>query len=147
MNETQKYIEQNKERFLNELFELLKLPSVSADPAFNQDVLNTAEKVAELLKAAGADNVEVCETSGYPVVYGEKIIDPSKPTVLVYGHYDVQPADPIELWESDPFDPVIKKTAVHPEGAIFARGAADDKGQFFMHIKAFEAMNKTGELP
>lgn len=147
MNQTQKFINDNKDRFLNELFELLRIPSVSADPAFNQDVQNTADKVAEFLKAAGADNVEVCETSGYPVVYGEKIIDPSKPTILVYGHYDVQPADPIELWESAPFEPIVKKTEIHPEGAIFARGSADDKGQFFMQIKAFEAMNKTGELP
>jgi len=147
MNETQKFINENKERFLNELFELLRIPSVSADPAFNQDVLNTADKVAEFLKAAGADNVEVCETSGYPVVYGEKIIDPTKPTILVYGHYDVQPADPIELWESAPFEPIVKRTEIHPGGAIFARGSADDKGQFFMQVKAFEAMNKTGELP
>lgn len=147
MNQTQKFINDNKDRFLNELFELLRIPSVSADPAFNQDVLNTADKVAEFLKAAGADNVEVCETSGYPVVYGEKIIDPSKPTILVYGHYDVQPADPMELWESAPFEPIIKKTEIHPEGAIFARGSADDKGQFFMQVKAFEAMNRTGELP
>jgi len=147
MNQTQKFINDNKDRFLNELFELLRIPSVSADPAFNQDVLNTADKVAEFLKAAGADNVEVCETSGYPVVYGEKIIDPSKPTILVYGHYDVQPADPMELWESAPFEPIVKKTEIHPEGAIFARGSADDKGQFFMQVKAFEAMNRTGELP
>lgn len=147
MDDTQRYITENKQRFLDELIELLKIPSVSADPAYNQDVLNTADKVAEYLKAAGADNVEVCETSGYPVVYGEKIIDESLPTVLVYGHYDVQPADPIELWESGPFEPVIKKTEIHPEGAIFARGSADDKGQFFMHVKAFEAMNKTGQLP
>ncbi|SMC52399.1 dipeptidase [Moheibacter sediminis] len=147
MDETQKFITENKQRFLDELIELLKIPSVSADPAFNQDVLNTADKVAEYLKAAGADNVEVCETSGYPVVYGEKLIDASLPTVLVYGHYDVQPADPLELWESGPFEPVIKKTEIHPEGAIFARGSADDKGQFFMHVKAFEAMNKSGQLP
>lgn len=147
MNQTQKYINENKDRFLNELFELLRLPSVSADPAFNQDVLNTAEKVAQFLKEAGADSVEVCETSGYPVVYGEKIIDTSLPTILVYGHYDVQPADPLELWESAPFEPIVRKTEIHPEGAIFARGSADDKGQFFMQIKAFEAMNKTGELP
>lgn len=147
MDETQKFITENKQRFLDELIELLKIPSVSADPAFNQDVLNTADKVAQYLKAAGADNVEVCETSGYPVVYGEKIIDASLPTVLVYGHYDVQPADPLELWESGPFEPVIKKTEIHPEGAIFARGSADDKGQFFMHVKAFEAMNKSGQLP
>ena len=146
MDETQRFISENKQRFLDELIELLKIPSVSADPAYNQDVLNTADKVAEYLKAAGADNVEVCETNGYPVVYGEKIIDASLPTVLVYGHYDVQPADPLELWESGPFEPVIKKTEIHPEGAIFARGSADDKGQFFMHVKAFEAMNKSGQL-
>lgn len=147
MDETQKFITDNKQRFLDELIELLKIPSVSADPAFNQDVLNTADKVAQYLETAGADNVEVCETSGYPVVYGEKIIDAALPTVLVYGHYDVQPADPLELWESGPFEPVIKKTEIHPEGAIFARGSADDKGQFFMHVKAFEAMNKSGQLP
>lgn len=147
MDKTQQFIAENKQRFLDELLELLKIPSVSADPAYNQDVLNTAEKVAEYLTAAGADQVEVCETSGYPVVYGEKIIAPSLPTVLVYGHYDVQPADPLELWESGPFEPVIKKTEIHPEGAIFARGSADDKGQFFMHVKAFEAMNKSGQLP
>lgn len=147
MNKTQKFISENKQRFLDELIELLKIPSVSADPAYNQDVLNTADKVAEFLKAAGADNVEVCETSGYPVVYADKIIDESLPTVLVYGHYDVQPPDPIDLWESGPFDPVIKKNEIHPDGAIFARGSADDKGQFFMHVKAFEAMNKNNELP
>lgn len=147
MNQTQKFISENKQRFLDELIELLKIPSVSADPAYNEDVLNTADKVAEFLKEAGADNVEVCETSGYPVVYGDKIIDESLPTVLVYGHYDVQPPDPIELWESGPFEPIIKKTEIHPDGAIFARGSADDKGQFFMHVKAFEAMNKNNELP
>ncbi len=147
MDETQRFIDENKDRFLNELIELLKIPSVSADPAYNQDVLNTADKVAEYLKAAGADNVEVCETKGYPVVYGEKIIDANLPTVLVYGHYDVQPPDPMDLWESGPFEPIIKKTEIHPEGAIFARGSADDKGQFFMHVKAFEAMNHAGQLP
>lgn len=147
MDETQRYITENKQRFLDELLELLKIPSVSADPAYNQDVINMADKTAEYLRAAGADNVEVCETKGYPVVYGEKIIDHDLPTVLVYGHYDVQPPDPMELWESGPFEPVIKKTEIHPEGAIFARGSADDKGQFFMHVKAFEAMNKSGQLP
>jgi acetylornithine deacetylase/succinyl-diaminopimelate desuccinylase-like protein len=147
MDETQRYITENKQRFLDELLELLKIPSVSADPAYNQDVINMADKTAEYLRAAGADNVEVCETKGYPVVYGEKIINPGLPTVLVYGHYDVQPPDPMELWESGPFEPVIKKTEIHPEGAIFARGSADDKGQFFMHVKAFEAMNKSGQLP
>ncbi|WP_313578522.1 dipeptidase [Chishuiella sp.] len=147
MNNTQQFIQENKQRFLDELIELLKIPSVSADPAYVQDVNDAAELVAKYLKDAGADNVEVCETEGFPVVYGEKIVDESKPTVLVYGHYDVQPADPLELWESGPYEPVIKKTDIHPDGAIFARGAADDKGQMFMHVKAFEALNKTNELP
>lgn len=147
MEATQKFIKENKKRFLDELFDLLKLPSISADPAYNQDVLETAELTATFLRNAGADNVEVCETEGYPVVYGEKIIDDNLPTVLVYGHYDVQPPDPLDLWESGPFEPVIKKTEIHPEGAIFARGSADDKGQFFMHVKAFEAMNASNELP
>jgi acetylornithine deacetylase/succinyl-diaminopimelate desuccinylase-like protein len=147
MNGTQSYIKDNKEKFLNELIDLLKIPSVSADPAFSKDVHLTAEKVASFLKEAGADQVEICQTAGYPVVYGEKIIDPALPTVLVYGHYDVQPADPIELWTNPAFEPVIKTTEIHPEGAIFARGSCDDKGQMFMHLKAFEAMMKAGELP
>ncbi|GAB1357543.1 dipeptidase [Cloacibacterium normanense] len=147
MSDTQSYIQQNKQRFLDELIELLKIASISADPAYNQDVLNCADAVAKHLANAGADQVEICETKGYPVVYGEKIINPELPTVLVYGHYDVQPADPLELWKSGPFEPVVKKTELHPEGAIFARGSADDKGQFFMHVKAFEAMMKTNSLP
>ena len=147
MDKTQQFIQENKQRFLDELIELLKIPSISADPAYTQDVLDTADKVAEFLKNAGADNVEVAETEGFPVVYGDKIIDPNLPTVLVYGHYDVQPPDPLELWESGPFEPVIKKTEIHPDGAIFARGSADDKGQAFMHIKAFEAMIAANELP
>jgi acetylornithine deacetylase/succinyl-diaminopimelate desuccinylase-like protein len=141
------YIEKNKDRFLQELVDLLKIPSISADSAYEKDVLLTADFVADSLKKAGADAVEICETPGYPVVYGEKMVDPSKPTVLVYGHYDVQPADPIELWDSPPFEPVIKKTELHPEGAIFARGACDDKGQFYMHVKALEYMLSEGELP
>ncbi|KEO72180.1 dipeptidase [Anditalea andensis] len=141
------YIQQHQEKFLNELIDLLKIPSVSADPKFKGDVLQAAEFVKESLIKAGADKVEVCQTAGYPIVYGEKIIDPSAPTVLVYGHYDVQPADPYELWDSPPFEPVIKKTESHPEGAVFARGSADDKGQFYMHVKAFEAMMQTNELP
>lgn len=141
------YIEANKTRFLNELFDLLKLPSVSADSKYKADVLNTAEMVKQRLVEAGADKVEISETKGYPVVYGEKIIDPKLPTVLVYGHYDVQPADPLNLWDSPPFEPVIRKTNVHPEGAIFARGACDDKGQMYMHVKAFELMVKTNTLP
>ncbi|WP_420552394.1 dipeptidase [Tenacibaculum aiptasiae] len=147
MQNVKEYIAQHKDRFINELIELLKIPSVSADPAYNQDVLNTADAVKDSLEKAGCDNVEICETPGYPIVYGEKIIDPNLPTVLVYGHYDVQPADPIELWDSPAFEPVIKKTGIHPEGAIFARGACDDKGQMYMHVKALEYMTSTGNLP
>ncbi|MCD8421750.1 dipeptidase [Tenacibaculum finnmarkense] len=147
MENVQKYIEKHKDRFINELIDLLKIPSVSADPAYKKDVLNTADFVKESLEKAGCDKVEICETPGYPIIYGEKIIDSSLPTILVYGHYDVQPADPIELWTSPPFEPVIKKTDIHPEGAIFARGACDDKGQMYMHVKALEYMTNTGNLP
>ena len=147
MSDTQNYIQENKERFLEELKDLLRIASISADPEYKNEVLNCAEAVAKHLKNAGAENVEICETKGYPVVFGEKLIDKNLPTVLVYGHYDVQPADPLELWESGPFEPVVKATELHPEGAIFARGSADDKGQFFMHVKAFEAMMKTNSLP
>ena len=140
------YIQENRDRFLNELFDLLRIPSVSADPAFAGDVTKCAESVAEHLRAAGAEGVEIIPTGGYPVVYGEKIIGPDAPTVLVYGHYDVQPADPLELWDSPAFEPVIKTTDLHPEGAIFARGACDDKGQMFMHIKALEAMVQADAL-
>lgn len=146
MTNTQNYIQSNKEKFLNELLELLKIPSISADPAYSKDVHATADAIAQALINAGADNVEICQTAGYPIVYGDKIIDENLPTVLVYGHYDVQPADPIELWDSPPFEPVIKTTDIHPEGAIFARGACDDKGQMYMHVKAFEAMVASGEL-
>lgn len=146
MQNTQEYIKANKDKFLNELLDLLKIPSVSADPAFSADVRKTAEFIAKKLNEAGADNVRLYETKGYPVVYGDKIIDSSLPTVLVYGHYDVQPADPIDLWTSPAFEPVVKKTELHPEGAIFARGACDDKGQMYMHVKAFEAMMASGEL-
>ena len=137
----QKYLDQNKDRFLEELLDLLRIPSVSADPKFKDDVLKTAVFVKEKLVAAGADNVEICETAGYPIVYGEKMVDPALPTVLVYGHYDVQPADPYELWDSPPFEPVIK------DDKIYARGACDDKGQFYMHIKAFETMMQNGGVP
>ena len=147
MSTIQNYIEENKDRFLEELISLLKIPSVSADKAYKSAVLNTADFVLESLKKAGCDLVEMCETPGYPIIYGEKIIDKNLPTVLVYGHYDVQPADPIELWTSPPFEPVIKKTEIHPEGAIFARGACDDKGQMYMHVKALEYMTSTGNLP
>ncbi len=146
MKEQAKYIKENRERFLEELKELLRIPSISADSAYKKDVMAAAEAVGNSLKSAGADKVEICPTPGYPIVYGEKIIDPNLPTVLVYGHYDVQPADPINLWDNDPFEPVIKKTDIHPEGAIFARGACDDKGQMFMHVKALEVMVKTNSL-
>lgn len=147
MKDTKKYVEENKKRFLDELMELLKLPSISADPAYKKDMLTTAEAVKEQLLAAGCEKAEICETPGHPVVYGEKIIDKALPTVLVYGHYDVQPPDPLDLWNSPPFEPVIKETEIHPEGAIFARGACDDKGQMFMHVKALEFMTKNEELP
>ncbi|MEE9364219.1 MAG: dipeptidase [Cellulophaga sp.] len=141
------YIKTHKNRFISELTELLKIPSVSADPAYRQDVLNAATAVKDSLLNAGCDTVEICKTKGFPIVYGEKLIDISLPTILVYGHYDVQPADPIELWDSPPFEPSIKKTEIHPEGAIFARGACDDKGQMYMHVKALEFMVKTNQLP
>jgi len=147
MEHINNYINENKDRFINELIDLLKIPSISADPAYSDDVLNCADVVAKAMTEAGADNIEICKTEGYPIVYGEKIIDANLPTVLVYGHYDVQPADPLELWTSGPFEPVIKKTGIHPEGAIFARGACDDKGQFYMHVKAFELMMNTNTLP
>lgn len=140
------YIDANRQRFLDELLDLLRIPSVSADPSYKADVLRTAEGVAAYLKAAGADAVELMPTGGYPIVYGEKMVDPAKPTVLVYGHYDVQPPDPLDLWNSPPFEPVIRTTPIHPEGAIFARGSCDDKGQMFMHIKALEVMLKTNTL-
>lgn len=143
---TAEYIQNNKDRFLNELFELLRIPSISADSAFKNDVRNAAEYIQKKLIQAGADKVELCETAGYPIVYGEKMIDPALPTVLVYGHYDVQPSAPDELWETPAFEPVIRKTAIHPEGAIFARGSCDDKGQVYMHVKAFEAMMATNSL-
>ena len=147
MEKLQEYLGANKDRFLNELLDLLRIPSVSADPKYKSDVLEAAHWVAEKLKAAGVPSVTVAETAGYPIVYGKLIKDPALPTVLVYGHYDVQPADPMELWHSGPFDPVIKTTPTHPEGAIFARGACDDKGQMYMHIKAMEIMTQLDALP
>lgn len=147
MNNIKTYVSENKDRFIKELIELLKIPSVSADPTFSQDVLDTAVALKKALINAGCDTIEICETPGFPIVFGQKIIDPSLPTVLVYGHYDVQPADPLELWTSPPFEPVIKNTEIHPNGAIFARGACDDKGQMYMHIKAFEYMITNNCLP
>lgn len=140
------YIEKNKERWIEELKELLRIPSVSADPQYKDDVKKVAEKVKEWLIKAGVDYAEVCPTNGHPVVFAEKKSNPNAPTIIVYGHYDVQPPDPIELWDSPPFEPVIKKTSIHPQGAIFARGACDDKGQTMMHMKALEMMNTLNEL-
>jgi acetylornithine deacetylase/succinyl-diaminopimelate desuccinylase-like protein len=137
---TKEYISKNKDRFLSELFDWLRIPSISADTNRKPDIRKAAEFLRDRLTEAGAENVELCETSGNPIVYGEKIIDPSLPTVLVYGHYDVQPPDPVNLWDSPPFEPVIK------DDKIFARGACDDKGQAYMHIKAFEAMSKLNLL-
>jgi acetylornithine deacetylase/succinyl-diaminopimelate desuccinylase-like protein len=147
MKEIKQYLHDNKQRFLDELLDMLRIPSVSADPKYKNDVRRMAEATAEHLRKAGAEGVEVVDTAGHPIVYGEKFVSAKVPTVLVYGHYDVQPADPLELWESPPFEPVVKKTKHHPEGAIFARGSCDDKGQFFMHVKAFEAMLQNDQLP
>ena len=138
--------EEEKKNAREELFELLKIPSVSADPDYSEAVHEAAKWVANSLDKAGAEQVEIIPTAGYPIVYAEKMIDPNAPTVLVYGHYDVQPPDPIELWDNPPFEPVIQSTKIHPEGAIFARGACDDKGQMFMHIKAFEWMLRNHAL-
>jgi len=145
MGKINEYIEANKDRFLAELMELLKIPSVSADPKYTEDVARAADYVHNSLIAAGADNVEICKTAGHPIVYGEKLTNPELPTVLVYGHYDVQPPDPLELWNSPPFEPVISNE--NGESKIYARGACDDKGQMYMHIKAFEIMMNAGDLP
>lgn len=147
MESVQSYIQQHKERYLEELKALLRIRSVSADTKYKDEVSDAAEKFADHLRKAGLDKVEVVATEGHPIVYGEKMIDPALPTVLVYGHYDVQPPDPIELWDSGPFEPVIKPTKLHPAGAIFARGSSDDKGQVFMHVKAVEAMLHENTLP
>ncbi len=141
MKKTQAYIQENKDRFLDELFDLLRIPSISAESGHKEDMVRCAEHLAQSLIEAGADKAEVMPTAGNPVVYGEKTIDPSLPTVLVYGHYDVMPVEPLELWETEPFEPAIR------DGKIFARGADDDKGQGYMHVKAFEAMVESGELP
>lgn len=141
MTDLKNYIESGKDRFLNELFVLLKIPSISSKPEHKDDMIRMAEAIKNSLLAAGADKAEVMPTEGHPVVYGEKIIDPSKPTVLVYGHYDVQPVEPLDLWKSPPFEPEVR------EGKIYARGADDDKGQLFMHVKAFEYMVRNNKLP
>ena len=141
MKDVKKYIEENKDRFLEELFELIRIPSISAESEHKPDMVRCAEKWKEFLLKAGCDKAEVMPSDGNPVVYGEKTIDPAKPTVLVYGHYDVMPVAPLELWRTQPFEPVII------DGKIWARGADDDKGQSFMQAKAFEFMVKTGQLP
>ena len=147
MDSISTYINSHKDRFVNELIDLLKIPSISADSAYKNDVLKTAEAIKTKLIEAGCDHAEICDTPGYPIIYAEKIIDPNLPTVLVYGHYDVQPPDPLDLWDSPPFEPVIKTTDKHPDGAIFARGSCDDKGQMYMHVKALEYMNAENKLP
>lgn len=141
MDKVKQYIEENKERFLEELFELIRIPSISSLSDHKEDMIKTAEKYKENFLAAGCDKAEVMPTTGNPVVYAEKMIDPAKPTVLVYAHYDVMPVDPIDLWTSPPFEPEIR------DGKIFARGADDDKGQGFMHVKAFEALVANDALP
>jgi acetylornithine deacetylase/succinyl-diaminopimelate desuccinylase-like protein len=140
MKEIKSYVESNKDRFLEELFELIRIPSISAHKERKNDMIRTAEEVRNALLKAGADHAEVMETEGWPVVFGQKIVDEKLPTVLVYGHYDVQPVEPLDLWKSPPFEPEIR------EGKIYGRGADDDKGQLFMHVKAFEIMNQTGTL-
>jgi acetylornithine deacetylase/succinyl-diaminopimelate desuccinylase-like protein len=141
MKEIRDYIDSNRKRFLDELFELLRIPSVSAKAEAKQDLYRAAEMLRDRLMEAGADRAELFETAGWPVVFGQRFIDANLPTVLVYGHYDVQPAEPLDLWKSPPFEPEIR------EEKIYARGADDDKGQLFMHVKAFEWMNRTGSLP
>ena len=140
MSDWKNYQDENKDRFLEELLALLRIPSISAKTENKKDMQTCAETVKQRLEEAGADKVTIYPTEGHPLVYGEKIIDPALPTVLVYGHYDVQPAEPLELWNSGPFDPVIK------DGKIYARGSCDDKGQFYMHVKALETMVKTNSM-
>ena len=140
MQEWKDYQEQNKDRFLEEMLGLLRIPSISAKSEHKADMQKCADKVKQRLEEAGADTVTIYPTAGHPIVYGEKIVDASKPTVLVYGHYDVQPAEPLELWKSGPFDPKII------DGKVYARGACDDKGQFYMHVKALETLVKTNSL-
>ncbi len=144
---TKLYVENNKDRFINELIDLLKIPSISADSKYKKEMQDAAEMVEQQLKSAGCEKTQIFPTKGHAIVYGERIIDENLPTVLVYGHYDVQPPDPLDLWDSPPFEPVIKNTELHPEGAIYARGSCDDKGQMFMHVKALELMVNENALP
>ena len=141
MEKVKRYIDEHRERFVEELFSLLRIPSISADSAHRGDMVRCAEHLRDALLSAGADRAEVMPTDGNPIVYGEKIVDSAAPTVLVYGHYDVMPVDPLDEWKTDPFEPVLR------DGRIWGRGADDDKGQSFMHVKALEAMISAGELP
>lgn len=141
MEQIKSYIDRNKDRFLDELFELIRIPSISSSEKHKPEMMKAAEAVKESLLKAGADRADIMQTAGHPVVYGEKLLDSSLPTVLVYGHYDVQPAEPLELWTSPPFEPEVR------DGKIYARGADDDKGQMFMHVKAFEFMVENDQLP
>ncbi|MCS6980462.1 MAG: dipeptidase [Flavobacteriales bacterium] len=147
MSDIKNFIASQKEALLEELKQWLRVPSVSADPRYKEDVVRMAEVVAESLRKAGADQVALLPTGGFPVVYGEKIVDPTAPTVIVYGHYDVQPPDPLELWKSPPFEPEVRDVSPGFSGNIYARGAADDKGQVFIHVKAFEWMVRHNALP
>jgi acetylornithine deacetylase/succinyl-diaminopimelate desuccinylase-like protein len=147
MENIKKIIDTNKQKYIDELVDWLKIPSVSADKNFKEAVLQAANYLAEQFKKINLDQVALLPTKGYPVVYAEKIIDTQLPTILIYGHYDVQPADPYELWDAPPFEPIIKNTTLHPDGAIFARGACDDKGQVYMHVKALEIMLSEQNLP
>jgi len=140
MEKITKYIDENRQRFLDELFDFIRIPSVSAKPEHKKDMARATEFIKDKLLEAGADKAEVFPTQGHPIVYGEKMVDKDAPTILVYGHYDVQPAEPFELWDSPPFEPEIRNEK------IYARGADDDKGQLFMHVKAFEYMNRTDAL-
>tara|TARA_B100001250_G_scaffold412738_1_gene444771 strand:+ start:1086 stop:2468 length:1383 start_codon:yes stop_codon:yes gene_type:complete len=140
------FSDKEKRKFLNELYEFLKIPSISADPNHQKEMVKCSNWLESCFKNSGCENVRIIKTKGHPIVYADKFIDKSLPTILVYGHYDVQPPDPISLWDSPPFEPVVKKTKIHPEGAIFARGACDDKGQMFMHIKALEWIIKKNKL-
>ena len=146
MEAVEAYIEKHKDRFLNELIAFLRIPSISADPAHKDDVRKSAEVIKQYLIDAGVEKVEIHETAGHPIVLGSHVMREDYPTVVVYGHYDVQPPDPLALWDSPPFEPVIKKTNIHPDGALFARGSCDDKGQLFMHVKAFERLMQAGDL-
>ena len=147
MEQVKSFIEENRERFLNELFDLLRIPSISTDPEYIKHINEMAAFLKNTLEEAGVDRAELFSTPGHPVILAEKIVHADLPTVLIYGHYDVQPPDPVELWETPPFEPTVRKTKNHPQGAIFARGACDDKGQLFMHIKALEGMVAMDHLP